>query len=168
MGKQLKIITFSVSIQGLVFLCNTLINRGEIMNLDFKRDDFRFNARVSAIIYNKDLNKVLLFNVEGRDFYMLPGGRIEELEESIDTIKREIKEEIGWDNVTYKFLALSEEFVNDKGYNNHQINIIYKGICNDEIKETKFKGLEGDWINFEWVDISIYISTRYFQMEFIV
>lgn len=125
------------------------------MNLDFIRNEFRFNARTSAIIYNKDLNKVLLFNVEGRDFFMLPGGRIEELEQSLDTIKREIKEEIGWDNITYKFLALSEEFVNDKGYNNHQINIIYKAIYNDEIKEIKFKGLEGEWINFEWVDISI-------------
>lgn len=124
------------------------------MNIDFVRNDFRFNARTSAVIYNKDLSKVLLFNVEGRDFYMLPGGRIGELEESIDTIKREIKEEIGWDNITYTFLALSEEFVTDKGYNNHQINIIYKGIYTDEIKETKFKGLEGDWINFEWVDIS--------------
>ena len=86
------------------------------MNLDFVRNDFRFNARTSAVIYNKDLSKVLLFNVEGRNFYMLPGGRIEELEESIDTIKREIKEEIGWDNITYTFLALSEEFVTDKGY----------------------------------------------------
>ena len=124
------------------------------MNLDFVRNDFRFNARTSAVIYNKDLSKVLLFNVEGRNFYMLPGGRIEELEESIDTIKREIKEEIGWDNITYTFLALSEEFVTDKGYNNHQINIIYKGIYNDEIKETTFKGLEGDWINFEWVDVN--------------
>ena len=108
------------------------------MNLDFVRNDFRFNARTSAVIYNKDLSKVLLFNVEGRNFYMLPGGRIEELEESIDTIKREIKEEIGWDNITYTFLALSEEFVTDKGYNNHQINIIYKGIYNDEIKKTFF------------------------------
>lgn len=124
------------------------------MNLDFKRNNFRFNARTSALIYNKDLSKVLLFNVEGRNFYMLPGGRIEELEESIDTIKREIKEEIGWDNITYSFLVLSEEFANDKGYNNHQINIIYKGIYNDEIKEIKFKGLEGDWINFEWVDVN--------------
>jgi 8-oxo-dGTP pyrophosphatase MutT (NUDIX family) len=123
------------------------------MNLDFKRDNFRFNARTSAIIYNKYLSKVLLFNVEGRDFYMLPGGRIEELEESIDTIKREIKEETGWDNITYSFLALSEEFANDKAFNNHQINIIYKGIYNDEINNIKFKGLEGDWINFEWVDI---------------
>ena len=124
------------------------------MNLDFKRDDFRFNARASAIIYNKDLSKVLLFKVEDRDFYMLPGGRIEELEESKDAIKREIKEEIGLDNITYSFLALSEEFVNAKGYNNHQINIIYKGIYNDEIKNIKFKGLDGDWINFEWIDVS--------------
>ena len=123
------------------------------MNIDFIREKFRFHARTSAVIYNKDLTKVLLFNVEGRQIHLLPGGRIEELEESIDTIKREIKEEIGWDNITYSFLALSEEFVEDKGYQNHQLNIIYKGIYNGEIKETKFKGLEGGWINFEWVDI---------------
>lgn len=123
------------------------------MNVDFKRDDFRFNARASAVIYNKDLSKVLLFIIEGKDFYMLPGGRIEELEESINTIKREIKEELGWDNIVFEFLALSEEFINDIGYNNHQLNIIYKGIYNEEIKETKFKGLEGDWLTFEWVDV---------------
>ena len=123
------------------------------MNVDFKRDDFRFNARASAVIYNKDLSKVLLFIIEGKDFYMLPGGRIEELEESINTIKREIKEELGWDNIVFEFLALSEEFINDIGYNNHQLNIIYKGIYNEEIKDTKFKGLEGDWLTFEWVDV---------------
>ena len=123
------------------------------MNIDFKRDDFRFNARASAVIYNKELSKVLLFIIEGKDFYMLPGGRIEELEESINTIKREIKEELGWDNIVFEFLALSEEFINDIGYNNHQLNIIYKGIYNEEIKDTKFKGLEGDWLTFEWVDV---------------
>ena len=123
------------------------------MNIDFKRDDFRFNARTSAVIYNSDQSKVLLFNVEGRDFYMLPGGRIEELEESIDAVKREVKEEIGWDNIDYSFLALSEEFVDSKGFNNHQLNIIYKGIYKEDIKEIRFKGLEGDWCNFEWIDV---------------
>lgn len=123
------------------------------MNLDFIRDNFRFNARTSALIYNKDKSKILLFNVEGRDFYMLPGGRIEELEEGSDTIKREIKEEIGWADLEFSFLALSEEFVNDKGYNNHQLNIIYKATYKKNINEIKFKGLEGDWINFEWVDV---------------
>ncbi len=57
------------------------------MNLDFIRDDFRFHARTSAVIYNKDLSKVLLFNVEGRDKYMLPGGRIEELENWLVTCR---------------------------------------------------------------------------------
>ena len=123
------------------------------MNIDFKRDNYRFNLRASAVIFNKDLDKVLLFSVEGRDFYLLPGGRVEELEESIDAIKREVKEEIGYDNITYTFLGLSEEFLEYKGYNNQQINIIYKGIYNDDIKDIKFKGLEGDWCNFEWVDI---------------
>jgi len=123
------------------------------MNLDFKRDNFRFNARASALIYNNDQNKVLLFNVEGRNNYMLPGGRIEELEESINTIQREVREEIGWDNLEFSFLTLSEEFVNDKGYDNHQLNIIYKTIYKNPIDKINFKGLEGDWINFEWIDI---------------
>ena len=124
------------------------------MNLDSIRNEFRFNARASAIIYNMDESKILLFNVERRGFYYLPGGRIEELEESKDTIKREIKEEIGWDDIEFSYLALSEEFVNDKGYNNHQINIIYKGIYKNNISDINFKGLEGDWINFKWVDIN--------------
>ena len=44
--------------------------------------------------------------------------------------------------------------VNDKGYNNQQINLIYKGIYKKEIKTEEFKGLEGDWINFKWIPIN--------------
>lgn len=123
------------------------------MNIDYKRDNFRFNCRTSSVIYNKDKTKVLLFRVEGRDYYLLPGGRIEELEESIHAIKREIIEEIGWD-LEYEFFGVSEEFVSDKGFNNHQVTMIYKTVYNEEITNKSFKGLEGDWINFEWIDIS--------------
>ena len=31
--------------------------------------------------------------------------------------------------------------------------LIYKGIYHGDIIETKFKGLEEDWINFEWIDV---------------
>lgn len=113
------------------------------MDVRYAKDNYQFFLRVSCLIFNKDESKVCLFNVEGRDFFMLPGGKIGELEESIDAIKREIKEELGWDNLEYSFLGISEEFVNDKGYNNHQINLIYKGIYDDEIIENEFKGLEG-------------------------
>lgn len=123
------------------------------MDVKYTNDSFQFILRVSALIFNKDESKVLLFNVSGRDFYMLPGGKINELEESIDAIKREIKEELGWENLEYEFLGISEEFANAKGYNNHQINLIYKGIYNQKINHVEFKGLEGDWINFVWVDV---------------
>ena len=53
------------------------------MNIDFVNEKYRFNARSSAIIYNTDKTKVLLFNVgDDRDFYMLPGGRIMHFENS--------------------------------------------------------------------------------------
>ena len=65
------------------------------MDIRYINNDFQFLLRVSALIYNEDKSKILIFNVNGRDFYLLPGGKINELEESIDAIKREIKEEIG-------------------------------------------------------------------------
>lgn len=135
------------------------------MNLEFIKDDFRLNIRTSALIYNKDKRKVLLFNVEGNNFYMLPGGRMEMLEESKDAIKREIKEELGWNNLEFSFLAVSEEFVNAKGYNCEQINFIYETIYNDEITKEEFKGLDGDWINFKWIDISNIDEYKIFPVE---
>ena len=123
------------------------------MDIRYMNGDFQFLCRVSVLIFNRDQSKVLLFNVEGRQFYLIPGGKVHELEESVDAAKREVKEELGWDNLDYSFLAASEEMVTDKGYHNHQINLIYKAIYQEDIVETKFKGLEGDWINFEWVDI---------------
>lgn len=123
------------------------------MDVRYTNNNYQFLLRVSILIFNKDESKVLLFNVEGREFFMLPGGKISELEESVDAIKREVKEELGWENLEYHFLGISEEFVNDKGYNNHQIDLIYKGKYMQDIDNYEFKGLEGEWINFKWIDI---------------
>ena len=125
------------------------------MNVCYINKNFQFNLRTSVLIFNKENNKILLFNVEDRDFYLLPGGRIEELEKSIDAIRREVNEELGkeYANLKYEYICTSEEFVNSNGYNNHQINIIYKAIYNKEIKEYTFHGLEGKWIKFKWIDI---------------
>ncbi len=45
------------------------------MDLEFIRDDFKFSARASALIYNDNQSKILLFNVKGRSYYALPGGK---------------------------------------------------------------------------------------------
>ena len=67
------------------------------MDIDFEKEGYRFLLRASAIIYNEDKTKVLIFRVIGKDYYLLPGGRIGALEDSLTAVKREIKEELGVD-----------------------------------------------------------------------
>lgn len=124
------------------------------MDIKFKNGNYQFLLRSSAIIFNKDKTKILLFKGENREFYMLPGGKVMQNETSEDAIIREIKEEIGFNNIKFKLSAIGEEFIVDRGYNNQQIEFIYNGIYNDVIKEIKFKGLESNWLNFEWIDIN--------------
>ena len=45
------------------------------MDVRYTNDDYQFLLRVSTLIFNEDESKVLLFNVTGRSFYMLPGGK---------------------------------------------------------------------------------------------
>ena len=123
------------------------------MDITYQKDDYQFILRTSIIIFNKNMNKILLFKVNDNFFYMLIGGKIRELETTTDAVKREIKEEIGLNVNNIEFVCLSEEFVNAKGFKNHQINVIYKGNYNEEIKENKFIGQEGDWCYYEWVEI---------------
>lgn len=74
-------------------------------------------------------------------------------EDSKTAIKREIEEELGYTDLNFNLVEVSEEFVNAKGYNNHQINLIYETIYKDEIENIDFKSKESDWINFKWVNI---------------
>lgn len=88
------------------------------MNIKYFNNDFQFIYRVSSIIYNNDKTKILLFYGDDRDFYMLPGGKVHELEDSLSAIKRKIKEELGYNNLNFKLISISEEFAKAKGYNN--------------------------------------------------
>ena len=124
------------------------------MNLDFEKEDYRFNARASAIIYNTDKTKILLFKVEdGRDYYLLPGGRIEIFEDSRSAIAREIKEELGYE-LEFDLCSIQENFVIKNNKKIMQYCFCYKAIYNGEIKEDVFKCKDNDGQQFYWVNIS--------------
>ena len=123
------------------------------MNIDFIDDEYRFNARSCAIIYNKDKTKVLLFKAdEARNFYMLPGGRIQHFEDSKTAIIREMQEELGW-NLNYNFCAIQENFLEAKSQKITQYSFCYKAIYNEEITKETFACLDNDYQHFYWVDI---------------
>lgn len=124
------------------------------MDIKYKNDKFQFIYRTSAIIYNSDKSRILLFYGDDREYYMLPGGKVQELEQSKNAIKREIKEELGYDNLEYNLIGVSEEILEDKRLNVHQITLIYESLYNGEISDESFKSIETDWINFKWIKIS--------------
>lgn len=109
--------------------------------------------RVSALIFNKDKTKILLFYGDDMDYYMLPGGKVHQLEKSKDAIKREIFEELGFKDLEFNLVGISEEIVKDEENDIQQLTLTYKAIYKDEIYDETFKSIESDWINFKWVDI---------------
>ena len=123
------------------------------MNIDFIKDDYRFIARSSAIIFNKDKSKILLFKVDdNRDFYLLPGGRIEYYEDSLTAIKREIKEELGFD-IEFSLCSIQENFIVKDNKKITQYCFCYRGVYNGEIKQDKFVCKDNDKQYFYWVDV---------------
>lgn len=122
-------------------------------DIRYKENNYQFHYRTSAIIYNKDKTKILLFKSSNRDFYMLPGGKVNELESSEDALKREVKEETGLEINIIDFKCFSECVVTDKEMTYQQVEAIYEASYNDEINNDEFNGLEGNWILFKWFNI---------------
>ena len=118
-------------------------------DIRYKENNYQFHYRTSAIIYNKDKTKILLFKSSNRDFYMLPGGKVNELESSEDAFKREVKEETGLEISIIDFKCFSECVVTDKEMTYQQVEAIYEASYNDEINNDEFNGLEGNWILFK-------------------
>jgi len=124
-------------------------------DIRFKDEETKveFLLRTSVIIYNSSKTKILLFHPLKRKVYMLPGGKVSQLEKTEEAIKREIFEELGW-KLDFEFVGISEEFLLDMEEKTQFINIIYKAVYKDEIKEDTFFGKEGDWATFNWIDIN--------------
>lgn len=123
------------------------------MNIDFERDNYKFNARVSAIILNKEKNKILLFKIEdGRDYFLLPGGRIELYEDSLSAIKREVVEELGY-TIDFNFCSIQENFITKNDKKIIQFCFCYKGIYDGVISNDRFVCKDNNNQYFYWMDI---------------
>ena len=128
------------------------------MDITIDVDDYKLNVRAAGVMIHN--GKILVHRNVNSDHYALIGGRVEIGENSADTIKREIKEELGKDIEITGYISTIENFFELKDLKYHEIMFVYKAeFCDEEDKKIEHamenveEGGESD-IHYEWIDIN--------------
>lgn len=126
------------------------------MDITLDVDNQKLNIRAGAVIIHN--NKLLLHRNVNSDHYVLPGGRVEIGENSEETIKREILEEMGKEVEVIGYVSTIENFFEMRGYKYHEIMFVHKVEFkheNDKNIEETIKNIEGkEFLIYEWVDLN--------------
>ena len=122
----------------------------------YKTNSDIFQFRVAGIsIYN---DRVLVHRMARDNFWTLPGGRCDLMEESAIGLKREYVEEIGEEVEVVRPLWLAENFFTYNDENFHELLLTYLVEFKPDSKcltVDKFEGTEGHQsLLFEWVPIA--------------
>lgn len=125
------------------------------MDLTIDVENYKLNVRASAVIIHN--NKVLVHKNINSDHFALIGGRVEIGEDSENTIKREIKEELGKCIEVTGYISTVENFFEMKDAKYHEILFTHRAeFTNEEDKKIEYtlKNVEGkDYLQYEWLDL---------------
>ena len=124
--------------------------------ITFNKDNIKFTFRIAGIAIENGM--VLLHRSALENFWAMPGGRGELLENSKETLKREMNEEIGIEIKVIRVLYFVENFFQFENFTHHEVSIYY--LMEIPIKfypsssNTSFKGREGNLeLIFKWFRI---------------
>ena len=125
------------------------------MDLTVDVGDYKLNVRAAVIIIHR--NKILVHKNVNSDHYALIGGRVKVGEDSANTVKREIREELGKEIKLIGYVSTVENFFELEGLKYHEVLFIHQGeFRNEEDKkiECTLQNVEGkDYLQYEWLEI---------------
>lgn len=93
-------------------------------DLAIKMDDYKLNIRAAGVIIHN--GKVLLHKKKSSDHCALLGGHVKIGENSQDTVKREMKEELGKEIEIIGYISTVENFFELDGLKYHEIMFVHK------------------------------------------
>lgn len=102
------------------------------MIITIKDDDNRFGVRVGAIIFNKARTHIFVQRQKNHDFYMLPGGRLEIHENTLDAIKRELNEELSICDEKIELKYIIESFIKFPKQKYHEIGFYFITVIDEK------------------------------------
>ncbi|MCL1882151.1 MAG: NUDIX hydrolase [Defluviitaleaceae bacterium] len=117
----------------------------------FKTDNGRFNFRVAGLIIRD--NRVLIHRLKGDDFFVLPGGRVEFMENTEQTLIREMQEELNICVEIDRLLWIGEQFFEMYGEQYHEISFYYLLSADIAVPDADFfEVVEDERVyEFKWV-----------------
>lgn len=102
------------------------LSREFMISFDVGAHRFQFRA---ALVIVRD-GHVLLHQIEGQNFWCLPGGRVEPGERAAHTVVREMREEVGSEIQVGKMLWSVENFFRDGERPHHEIGLYFTRCLN--------------------------------------
>jgi len=110
---------------------------------------------VAGLTFNN--NRLLIHRLKADYFYSLPGGRVEFMENTENTLIREMKEELNIDVEIKQLLWIGEHFFELYGVRYHEICYYYLMDSDDinlKVNESVFEIVENNRIfEFKWVQV---------------
>lgn len=125
------------------------------MDLTLDVEDYKLNIRAAGVIIHN--NKILAHRNLNKEHYCIPGGRVEIGENSEETVRREIQEELGKQIEITGYVATIENFfeMNESKY--HEIYFLHEiEFTNEEDKKINYtmNNEEGkEYLQYEWLDL---------------
>ena len=125
------------------------------MDLTLDVEDYKLNIRAAGVIIHN--NKILAHRNLNKGHYCIPGGRVEIGENSEETVKREIQEELRKQIEITGYVATMENFfeMNESKY--HEIYFLHEiEFTNEEDKKINYTmhNEEGkEYLQYEWLDL---------------
>ena len=121
--------------------------------LTFNTTNGKFNFRVAGLFINN--GRLLVHKLISDDFYSLPGGRVEFMENTETAIIREMKEELNINVKVERLLWVGEQFFSLYGERFHEICYYYLLTTNDtklKVDEDAFVIVDdGQVFEFRWM-----------------
>ena len=123
------------------------------MDITYIKNNYSFQCRVSACIFNKEMTKLLVFQAHGKNVHLLVGGKMHEKEKSFDALKREFKEEINADIIVKDFLGISENIFTYQGKKAHELILFYSIEIPDNDYMEEYHIADEDGCIAKWINI---------------